>query len=230
VSNPAISVVIPALNERATLEDALGSTQAPGVERIVVDGGSTDGTVEAARALGAECVLVSAPGRAVQMNAGYGVASGEVILFLHADTALESGWDTEVRRALVDPRVSGGVFELRFASPRRVYRWIERGARLRARLARLPYGDQGIFVRRKVLDDLGGLPATPIFEDLDLVRAVRRAGRLAFLPVRAYTSARRYDRNGPIRTMGRHALVLGGYLLGLDRARVARWHRSRPER
>ena len=230
VSNSTVSVVIPTLNEQATLEGALGSTRAPGVERIVVDGGSTDGTREAARRLGAEHVLDCAPGRSGQMDAGYRVASGDVVLFLHADTALESGWDTEVRRVLVDPRVSGGVFELRFASPRPVYRWIERGARLRARLARLPYGDQGIFVRRKVLDALGGVPDTPIFEDLDLARAVRKAGRLAFLPVRAWTSPRRYDRNGPLRTMGFHALMLGAYLLGLDRARVARWRRRQPDR
>jgi rSAM/selenodomain-associated transferase 2 len=230
VSLPEISVVIPALNEQAALERALSSTRVPGVERIVVDGGSTDGTPESAQSLGAEQVVRTGPGRARQLQAGYEVAKAPVILFLHADTHLEAGWDTEVRRSLADPRVAGGVFELHFESPRPIYRWVERGVRLRCRIARLPYGDQGLFVRRAVLEASGGIPETPIFEDLDLVRTVRNAGRLVFLPVRAWTSARRYERNGPLRTVGHNTLGLAAYLLRLDRERVSRWHRRKPMR
>lgn len=227
---PEISVVIPALNERVALERALYSTRAPGVEIIVADGGSADGTPESAERLGAERVVRTGPGRARQMSAGYEAAKADVILFLHADTYLDSGWDTEMRHALTDPGVAGGVFALRFDSPRAIYRWVERGVRVRCRLARLPYGDQGLFVRRAVLEGLGGVPQTRIFEDLDLVRGVQRAGRLVYLRTRAWTSPRRYERNGVLRTVGHNALGLGAYLLGLDRDRVLRWHERKPTR
>ncbi|MEE8558605.1 MAG: TIGR04283 family arsenosugar biosynthesis glycosyltransferase [Myxococcota bacterium] len=222
--------MIPVLNERSRLEIALGPTVRPGVERIVVDGGSEDGGAEAARSLGVERLLVSQPGRARQLETGFRAAEGEVVLFLHADTRLDPGWDSELRRALVDPEVAGGVFDLRFDSDRSVYRWIERGVRLRSRVLRLPYGDQGIFVRRKLLDAIGGIPETPMFEDLDLVRAIRRAGRFVFLRTGAWTSPRRYERNGVVRTIARNGLALGAYLIGLDRERVARWYRRRPDR
>lgn len=230
MSATSVSVVIPALNEFPGLERALRSTEAPGVERIVVDGGSVDGTLRLARRLGAERILVTACGRARQMDAGYRVARGEVILFLHADTRLEAGWAEAVRRSLEDPSVAGGAFRLRFESPRRVYRLIEQGARLRSVVARLPYGDQGLFVRRKVIDAMGGLADTPIFEDLDLARAVRRAGRLALLPLAAWTSPRRYERGGPLRTMLRNWAALAGWRLGVDREAVAHWYRRRPAR
>ena len=225
-----MSVVIPALDEEATLARALESTLLEGVERIVVDGGSADGTAEAARGLGAERVLCSAPGRARQMDAGYREARGETVLFLHADTRLDAGWAEALARALGDPRVAGGAFRLRFDSPRRIYRVIEAGVRLRARLAGLPFGDQGLFVRRALLDESGGIPAVPIFEDLDLVRRIRRAGRLVLLPERAWTSPRRYERNGPLRQVLRNTLALTAWGLGLDRERVARWYRGRRAR
>lgn len=230
VSGPWLSVVIPALDERASLARALGSTSGPGVERIVVDGGSVDGTPDAARALGAEQVLVSGRGRARQMQTGFRASRGEVVLFLHADTRLETGWAASLRRATEEPGVAGGAFHLRFESPRAVYRFIERGARARCRVARLPYGDQGIFVRRNVLDELGGIPDTPIFEDLDLARAMRRFGRVVLLPQAAFTSPRRYERNGPLRTMLRNWIALGAWALGADRERVVRWYRGAPER
>ncbi len=227
---PTLSVVIAALNERASIESALRSTERPGVDRVVVDGGSTDGTVEAARFLGAETILIEPPGRAHQMDAGYRASEGAVVLFLHADSRLEPGWDAAIRRVMANPAVSGGAFRLCFDSPRRVFRVIERGARLRSRFGRLPYGDQGIFIRREVLDRQGGIPPTPLFEDLDLVRTVRRAGRLVPLPDRCWTSVRRYERNGPLRTVARHQLALAAYLLNVDRSRVARWYRRQPDR
>jgi rSAM/selenodomain-associated transferase 2 len=225
-----LSVVIPALNERDAIARALGCTRAAGVERIVVDGGSTDGTLEAARALGAERTLASAPGRAKQLAAGARLARGQVLLFLHADTRLDPGWPEAVRAALADPRVAGGAFALRFDSTRPSFRWIERGVRLRSRWAGLPYGDQALFVRRSVLEAEGGLRDVPIFEDLDLVRAIRRRGRLALLDESAWTSPRRYEKNGIARTLVRNNLALLAWLCGLPRASVARWYRGAPSR
>ena len=221
-----ISVVVLTLNEQAEIGPALASVEAAGVERIVVDAGSSDRTVQVARDHGADRVLPSRPGRSLQMDAGFRAARGEVLLFLHADTRLAAGWERAVRRALADPGVAGGAFRLRFAGERPVLRWVEFWAGVRCRLLRLPYGDQALFVRRAVLERAGGLAEVAMFEDLDLVRTIRRAGRLALLPERACTSARRYERHGVARVVLRNWLALLAWALGFDRARVARWYRG----
>ena len=223
-----ISVIIPTLNEQSRIERALACAAEPGVERIVVDAGSSDGTLAAARRAGVEKALESAPGRALQLAAGSRAATGDVLLFLHADTRLEPGWSAAVRRALEDPRVAGGAFRLRFEASGAGYRLLEKGVALRSRLGRLPYGDQALFVRRAVLDAAGGIAPVPIFEDLDLVRLIRAAGRLALLDAPAWTSARRYRRNGVLRQVARNNAALVAYFLNVDRARVARWYRGSP--
>lgn len=224
----AISVVIPTWNEQPQIERALACTRVPGVERIVVDADSSDGTSQTARFLRAEKVIQALPGRAHQMDAGYREASGAVVLFLHADTRLDRGWSEAVLAALEDPSVAGGAFRLRFEAPGLGYRLIERGVELRSRIAGLPYGDQALFVRKRVLDQAGGISPVPIFEDLDLVQAIKRAGRLALLRECVYTSARRYARNGLLRQLLRNNTALAGYLLDLERDRIARWYRRRP--
>lgn len=224
----AISVVIPTLNEQSRIERALSCTAEPGVERIVVDGGSSDGTTDTARLLRAERVLRSPPGRALQMDAGYRAATGAVIVFLHADTRLQPGWRAAIERALADPAAAGGAFRLRFDGAGFAMKVIELGAAVRARVARLPYGDQALFLRREVLDQAGGVAPVPIFEDLDLVRLIRRTGRLVLLSAPAWTSARRYDRNGVLRQWLRNQAALLGWFLRLPRARVAAWYRRRP--
>jgi len=223
-----ITVVIPTLNEQSRIARALACTALPGVERIVVDGGSTDGTAETARLLRAEQVIHAPAGRARQMDAGYRAARGAVIVFLHADTRLDAGWKESLEGALADPATAGGAFTLRYEGEGVALRAIELGARLRAHLARLPYGDQALFVRRRLLDEAGGIVPVPIFEDLDLVRLIRRSGRLALLPKYAWTSPRRYEKNGALRQVLRNQLALASYFLRLPRARVAAWYRRRP--
>ena len=225
-----MSVVIPALDEQSQIERALSSTRLPRVERIVVDGGSTDGTSETARFLRAEKVIHALPGRAAQMDAGLREARGEIVLFLHADTRLEAAWLSQLAEAMTDPATAGGAFRLGFDRAGWIYRLLEAGVWLRCRMLRLPYGDQGLFVRRKLLLEGGGVPRTPIFEDLDLVERIRAAGRLVLLPARAWTSTRRYECNGLVRQLARNLLGLGAYLLRLDRDRVAAWYRARPAR
>ncbi len=226
-----IAVVIPSLDEAGQISGAIESVALPEVEVVVVDGGSRDDTVERARSAGAR-VLASEAGRARQLQAGVEASDSEVVLFLHADTRLPPGWDSAVRRALADPGVCGGAFRFRFdrriASLRPIaLRLIEWGARLRVALFGLPYGDQAIFLRRTVLDAIGGVPASPLMEDLDLVRAMKRRGRVAALPLAATTSARRYLSRGITRTALRHFLALIGWSVGVDRARIARWLESR---
>src|SRR5262245_1258871 len=219
-----LSVVIPALDEAGAVAEAVRSAAAEGAEVIVADGGSSDGTRERAAAAGATIVR-SSPGRARQLGVGAGEARGEVVLFLHADTVLPPGWRREVEASLRDPRVAGGCFRFGFDARSPALALVEWGARLRVRLFGLPYGDQAIFVRRCVLERIGGVPQAPLMEDLDLVRALKREGRLAQLPLAIATSARRYRERGALRTWWRNALALCAWRLGLDRERVAAWYR-----
>ena len=219
-----LSVVIPALDEADRIAGAVASVAVGANEIFVVDGGSSDGTPERARAAGAH-VLSSPPGRARQLGVGAEVASGDVVLFLHADTSLAEGWDRALRRALVDPGVAGGAFRFRLEDRAWRLRWLEWGTRLRVAVLSLPYGDQALFVRRDVLDAIGGVPQVPILEDLDLVKQMRRHGRLALLSLPATTSARRYREAGALRTALRHLVAAVAWALGRDRARIATWVR-----
>jgi rSAM/selenodomain-associated transferase 2 len=225
-----IAVVIPALCEADCIQSAVHSARAPEVEVLVVDGGSRDATRERARDAGAR-VLESRPGRARQLAAGVQATGADVLLFLHADTRLPPGFADAVRAALADPAVAGGAFGFRFepapgagALARVGLRLVERGVRARLALLGLPYGDQALFARRAVLERAGGVPQVPILEDLDLVAAIRRAGRLALLPASVATSPRRYLEGGVLRTWARNALALAAWYLRLDRARVAAWY------
>ena len=216
------SVVIPTLDEEDQIAAAIRSATAPGVEIIVVDAWSTDDTRQRAQAAGAE-VMTSPPGRARQLTAGVSRARGDAIVFLHADTRLPSGFADAIRMALRDPEVVGGAFRFRFDHRTLALRMVEWGTRARVALLGLPYGDQALFVRREVLEAIGGLADTPVMEDLDLVRAMRRQGRLAYLHDPATTSARRHRAYGVFRTALRHALAASAWRLGLDRARIAAW-------
>ncbi len=216
-----ISVVIPTLEEALRIVRTVESVVAPGIEVIVVDGGSRDETCRLARDAGAR-VLVSVRGRACQLRLGGEKSTGDVVVFLHADTRLEFGWQEAVRRAVSDPECAGGAFAFRFAERGLRERWIERGVALRVALFRLPYGDQALFVRRNVLERMGGIPIVPMMEDLDLVRAIKRAGRLQMLGLTATTSSRRYLRRGALRTVLQHQRALLGWWLGSDRARLAK--------
>jgi rSAM/selenodomain-associated transferase 2 len=219
-----LTVVIPALDEADQIAGAIASASAAGSEIIVVDGGSRDATSQRAAAAGAR-VVTSAAGRARQLATGARLAKGDTILFLHADTRLPADWDAGVRAALADPRVVGGAFRLRFESRSPALRLIEWGTRLRVALWRLPYGDQALFVRRSVLEELGGVPQAPIMEDLDLVRSLQRRGRIACLPLAVTTSARRYRAHGTLRGFLRNALAAAAWRLGLPRERIAAWYR-----
>jgi rSAM/selenodomain-associated transferase 2 len=227
---PETSVVIPALNEQERVADAVRSVL-DHAEVIVVDGGSTDGTRAAAEAAGAR-VIAAARGRGVQLDAGARAARGNWLVFLHADTRLEGGWAAALRS--LPAEVVGGAFRFALDPPRPAYRWLEAGVALRCRLFRLPYGDQGLFARREAYFAIGGFRPLPLMEDVDFARRLARSGRLAFPAVRAFTSARRFERRGLLATSLRNLWLLGLYSAGQAPERLARLYGGReldpPER
>lgn len=225
---PALSVVIPTLGEASRIGSLVASLLRPGVEVIVADGGSADGTRALAREAGARVVLAR-PGRGPQLNEGAAIARGERLLFLHADTTLPADFPTIVAATLAEPAVAVGAF--RFALDRRSlgHRLVEWGVRLRCATARTPYGDQALFLRRATFDALGGFAPFPLLEDLDLVRRARRVGRVVVVPHPAITSARRWDRHGLLRTIAVHRLCAAAYLLGVAPERIAAWRERRAD-
>ena len=225
----SIAVVIPSLHEAALIGAAVGSVVSEATVVLVVDGGSTDATVREAQRAGAR-VLSGPRGRAAQMERGAHEAGCDWLVFLHADTRLEPGWATAVRQQGED--VVGGAFRFALDSRRRRYRIVEAGVRLRIAALQLPFGDQALFARRRDFHAAGGFHDLPILEDVDFVRRLRRRGRLAFLPLAARTSARRWEAQGFLRTtlLNWSVLLLASAGLPLERlARIyARGNRAEP--
>jgi hypothetical protein len=219
-----ISIIIPTLNEATPITQTLRSTRTGSdVEVIVVDGGSRDQTVELAESLGAK-VLTSSAGRARQMNMGAGIATGDVLLFLHADTRLPAGFEEHIRHILTQPGIAAGAFELKLDSPLRRFRIIERLVNWRSRYLRMPYGDQAIFVRADLFSELGGYPDIPLMEDVAMVRRLGKRGRVAIAPASVVTSARRWKTLGILKTTLINQAVIAAYWLGVAPSRLARWY------
>ncbi len=218
-----LSAVIPTLNEAGFIGRTIARVQAAdGVEIVVVDGGSRDDTVAIAEGLGAR-VIESEPGRGRQMNAGAAVGRGETLLFLHADTLLPTGFEQYVRRVLAGSNVVLGAFLFRLDVRTIALRAVERLVAVRCRLLGLPYGDQGLFLRRSTFDALGGFRDLPIMEDFDLVRRAGRMGRVEIAPAPATTSARRWVVRGALRTTLVNQLCVAAFVLGVAPARIASW-------
>lgn len=219
---PAVSIIIPTLNEATTIEGMLAATArvSGSHEVIVADGGSTDETVEIARRCGARVVLAQ-KGRGPQMAAGARAARGEAFWFLHADTLPPVEGVLLIQEALKRPEVAGGNFRLQFD-----------GKRLAGRIlgalhpltdpVKLCYGDSGIFVRRSAYEACGGFSDYPLFEDLDLVHRLLRTGRFVHLPGKVTTSARRFEQGSIVLTFCQWTVLLTLYLLGVSPHRLSR--------
>lgn len=224
---PFLCVVMPVLDEGGTLGAHLAELQPMrrrGVRLVVVDGGSTDDTVRVAQPLVDE-VRVGPRGRAMQQNAGAAGQTAEVLLFLHADTRLPVGADALVRTALAGPRGrparDWGRFDVRIDSPRPLLRMVSAAMNLRSHLSGIVTGDQSVFVRRRLFEEVGGFPAIPLMEDIALSALLRRRGRPARLRARVRTSARRWERHGVWRTIVLMWRTRLEYALGADPARLA---------
>ncbi|HEX7240411.1 MAG TPA: TIGR04283 family arsenosugar biosynthesis glycosyltransferase, partial [Longimicrobiaceae bacterium] len=218
-----LSVVVPALDEAEGIAAALAPLQgmrARGCEVIVVDGGSTDGTPEAAAPL-ADRVLRSPRGRARQQNAGAREARGEVLLFLHADTRLPEDADRSVLEGLARSGRGWGRFDVRLTGRHPALRVVERMISLRSRATGIATGDQAMFARREWLDAAGGFPEIPLMEDVALSRALRRRGPPLCLRDAVLTSSRRWETRGVFRTILLMWRLRLAYYFGADPERLA---------
>ncbi len=225
-NKPLISVIIPTLNEA----EGLGTTiervrRADEVEIIVADGGSRDTTRDSAAKAGAE-VVTATGGRAAQLNAGAAKATGRHLLFLHADTLLPDSFDAALRRTLDNPATVAGAFRFQTAATTAGMRIVAWGTNIRSSLFQWPYGDQGLFLEKRVFEELGGFADMPIMEDFELVRRLRRRGRIVTAPEAVITSARRWKKLGILRTIARNQAMILGYFAGVKSESLARFYRA----
>ncbi len=221
-----VGVVVPTLNEARFLPGLLEDLRQLSVpyHLIVADGGSTDETVAVADLAGAG-VLMAPRGRASQMNAGARVVAGNWLCFLHADVRLPLEARRSLERTVNDADAAAAVWRLAIDAPGWWYRTFEFGALLRDRIGGLPYGDQGLLVRRDLFDEVGGFPEIPVLEDLAIVRALRRETPVRHLPAAVQVSCRRWQREGPGRAWLRNTVLVTAYLVGISPSRLARWYR-----
>ena len=194
-----------------------------GDEVVVADGGSHDDTRARAREAGAR-VVTSAPGRGVQLNQGARAASGEILLFLHADTVLPTGAGARIREVIREGAIGGG-FRVRFDAEKRLLPLGARVVNLRTRITGCPLGDQAQFIRREVFETLGGFPDWPILEDLDLARRLKRTGPTTLIDAPVTTAARRFLEQGVVRTITTNWLIWALYFVGVSPERLARLYR-----
>jgi rSAM/selenodomain-associated transferase 2 len=192
-----ISVVIPTINEVATIAAAIDSAFAAGAcEVIVVDGGSSDQTIDVATRAGATKLVRSLPGRGIQLNSGAFVAEHEFLLFLHADNRLSEAC---LRQICQQPDCTWGAFRQRIDSSRPVFRILEAGNAWRVQYRRRPFGDQAIFVRRAIFKREGGFPEIPLMEDVEFSRRLSKIAKPLLLDGPLTVSARRWETNGVVR-------------------------------
>ena len=219
-----ISIIIPALDEEAHIGVCIDAIKKNGYscEIIVADGGSSDRTAEIAEGYQGVRVIQTARGRGLQMNAGASHATGEILLFLHADTIPEEGWSKAVEAALQKDSVVGGAFAFAISHPGKKYRLVEQWVRFRCSLFMLPYGDQGIFVRRHIFKKLEGCKDIPLMEDVDLIERMKGLGRIVVLDKRAYTSERRWQKKGLIQTAALNQLIMLLYRMGMSPHKLAK--------
>jgi rSAM/selenodomain-associated transferase 2 len=221
---PALSIIIPVLDEQSGIAAALQAVadyRRHGHEVIVVDGGSRDRTVECARPL-ADAVIAAPRGRAAQMNAGAAAATGDIFVFLHADTRLPFAADCLIVEGLRRSPRRWGRFDVAIAGRNPLLRVVAAMMNLRSRLTGIATGDQAIFVTRDAFTKIGGYPDIPLMEDIALSRMLKRIGRPLCLRERVVTSGRRWEQRGPIRTILLMWRLRLAYVLGVDPNALAR--------
>ena len=216
--------MVPALNEEAALPKTLGRLRDCGLEVIVVDGGSMDDTAAVAGKFGT--VLTSPPGRARQMNLGASRVKTGLILFVHADSLPPLNAKKLIQQTLSRPGTSAGAFKLKIDSIDPKLRIISGLANLRSLLFSLPYGDQGLFLNREVFEKIGTFPDIPLMEDVELARRLKKLGRIRLAPGCVETSARRWEKTGPLTNSFRNLFRLLRYYAGASPQKLADEYRN----
>ncbi len=226
------SIIIPVLNEAGQINSLIEHLRKQKHdsfhEIIVVDGdpqGSTIGTIQDKDVK----AITTDKGRGKQMNAGAAAASGEILIFLHADTTLPDNALEKISRALQNRVYVGGAFDLKIDSDRLFLKYISARASLRSRWNRIPYGDQAIFIRKKYFDQIGGFKEIPLMEDVDLMRRIKKdRKKIIILPDKVITSARRWESDGVLFTTMRNQILVRLFYLGISPHKLAKyyWRRS----
>lgn len=220
-----LTIIIPAFNEEGQLPrtlEAIGWDER--IELLVVDGGSQDSTTEISLDYGCR-VIASPAGKSRQLRAGAEAATGANLLFLHADTLLPEGYFDTIITTLADDEVAAGAFSLMLDISGWQYRMVSGGANLRSRYLNLPYGDQGLFLRRSTYFRAGGFPDMAIMEDYVFIKTLGKLGRIITLPEKVTTSGRRWQNLGLVHTTCINQLIVICYLLGVKDTTLARWYR-----
>ena len=219
-----LSIIVPTLNEAETLAATLEAAP-PGAELIVSDGGSADETVSIAERHGAR-VVTGERGRAKQLNRGAEAATGDVLLFVHADCVLGPDARDEVVLALANSKTVGGSLSLRIRDAGWGLKLIAATSNLRARHLGTPYGDQGLFVRKSAFDQVGGYPELPFMEDVALVRELGRIGKLVRLNAPITTGRRHWQNLGPFATTLLNWSMVSLYTIGVPAETLAPYYRK----
>ncbi|MEA5534319.1 TIGR04283 family arsenosugar biosynthesis glycosyltransferase [Crocosphaera sp. XPORK-15E] len=218
-----ISIIIPVLNEEEVIkQNLLRLKHSSGIEIILADGGSQDQTILIAQNMGVKVVFCTQKGRAYQMNQGASIATGDILLFLHADTILPNNYPTIIKNVLSDPQTLAGAFELGIDSQQLSFRLIERLVNWRSHFFSLPYGDQAIFLKTSIFREIGGFPYLPIMEDFELIQRLKKRGKIAIASAKVTTSSRRWQKLGVWKTTIINQLIIIGYYLGVSPDQLAR--------
>ena len=231
---PDISIIIPVLNEPGTILPALEylACQSTGktIEIVVVDADPDESTLKAIDVKNLSGLLLktvtSGKGRGIQMNKGAELASGPILLFLHADTLLPEGGIDAVFSMLLNPHLVGGAFDLGIHSSKWGYRVIETVATVRSRITRLPYGDQAIFLRKDYFHLIGGYSPIPIMEDVDIMQRIKKRGdAIEIIGKRVQTNPRRWEKEGMVFGTLRNWVLMILYLMGVSPHKLGRWYK-----
>ncbi len=224
----SFSVVIPVLRESPIISQTIDHVFHTGsgfdLEVIVVDGdnkGQTIGYIKNREVI----KILSSKGRGEQMNKGAFAASGEILLFLHADTELPEHAFETISLAMEDEQYTGGAFDLGIKSDRSIFRLIEKLANIRTRLTKIPYGDQAIFIKREFFDKVNGFKEIPVMEDVELMRRIKRLGsKICIIPQKVKTSPRRWEEEGVVFCTLRNWALISLYSLGVDAGKLVKFY------
>lgn len=225
-SNCTFSIIIPVLHEAKNINPLLEHLQQfdENCEIIVVDGCPKRETIDNIRNKDIK-KLISEEGRGRQMNTGAAIASGEILIFLHADTRLPVNALDRIRHILQKKQYVGGAFDLSIRSDKLILKLIAKGASLRSRLTRIPYGDQAIFIRKDCFTKIGGYKEIPLMEDVELMQRIKKRGdKICILSDRVFTSPRRWEKEGIIYCTLRNWVIIILYLIGISPDKLARYY------